>query len=212
ELAHERRVIVPGARRHQVARHHHRLIDVGRPAAFRVELALRHGRHRPAAQHARRRDDLDAVTDAGHGQVAVEERPYDAHQVRVVAQVLGGTAAGDDEAVVLLGLDVLEGDVSRKVVAWALAGDVPAFGPLVKHQGVGALRRAGDDDLVAGLLHAEERVERVEHLGGVADDEQYFGHDDVAPPRAGIAWERGQYTETKAWSERHSNPSKVIPP
>ena len=43
--------------------------------------------------------------------------------------------------------------------------------------GIGTVPLPGHDHLVALFLDAEQRVERVEHLGGVADDEQDLRHE-----------------------------------
>src|SRR5262245_20036989 len=45
---------------------------------------------------------------------------------------------------------------------------------------IDAFRRSGHFDLIALLAQAEERVHRVEHLGGVADDEQDLVHGSAS--------------------------------
>lgn len=167
---------MPGARGDEVARDDDRLIDIGRAAALGVELALGDRRDGSAAQHPRGGEDLDAVADARDGQVAREERPHDAHEIRIVAEVFGRAPAGEDEPLILVGADVLERDVGREVVAGRFAGDVPALGALVQDEVIEPLRRGRDENLVAVFADAIQGVERVQNLGGVADDEQHTAH------------------------------------
>src|SRR5690349_18729299 len=58
-----RGVVVPGAAAHQVAVDDRRLVDVLGSPLFAVELALGDRRYAAALDHARGRQDFDAVAD-----------------------------------------------------------------------------------------------------------------------------------------------------
>ena len=63
--------------------------------------------------------------DGGDGFVFLDEMLDDADQVLVIAEVFGSAATGEEEAHVLFGLDVLEGDGGLEMVALGFLGDVP---------------------------------------------------------------------------------------
>ena len=67
---------------------------------------------------------------------------------------------------------VAEGDVGRQLVAGRLDRDVPVRVPVVLDQVVDPPLGPADVHPVPLLPEAEQGVEGVEHLGGVADDEQ----------------------------------------
>src|SRR5262245_44642608 len=94
------------------------------------------------------------------------------------------------------------------MIAGPLLGDVPALGPLVQHQVVTPLGRAGDVDLVAVLLDAVERVEGVQNLGGVADDEQDLGHGSSL--EAGLCVGEGSISHRRELASKQSRPAPHV--
>ncbi|OPZ69108.1 MAG: hypothetical protein BWY83_02093 [bacterium ADurb.Bin478] len=110
-------------------------------------------------------DNTDGL--AGGGEVL-----RDAHEVVIVADVLGGPPAREDQAEVLLFADVAEGDVAGEVVALGLLGEVPVRRLVVLDEVVEALLGRGDPALVAEFIeeHAYPAVEvpAPAHLAAVA--------------------------------------------
>ena len=98
------------------------------------------------------------MANDGDGFLLVEEMTHDPQQVLVVAQVLGRAAAGDEQAVIVVGIDVPESNSRFDVVAGAFARDIPAGRNLVHHHGVDASVLTGDNSFKAVLLHPEKRV------------------------------------------------------
>src|SRR5262249_48282369 len=121
------------------------------------------------------------------------EVAHRAGQALVVAEILRRPPAREDEPGALLGADVAEGDVGREPVAGRLDRDVPVGVRVVHHQVIGPLRRRRDEDLVAVLADAVQRVKRVEDLGGVADDEQDLDHGAASGAMA-VSCGRRYYT------------------
>ena len=74
------------------------------------------------------------MADGGHRLVGGEEVPGDPNQVGIVAQVFGRPASRQHQRDVVLGLDLLEGDLGLEMIAGAFLGDVPALGQFVDHE------------------------------------------------------------------------------
>ena len=171
---------MPGAAADQVAVDDAGLVDEDAAEGRHVQRAFGHGGHFASAlERARGRHDLHAVAGHGHRLVFLEEVARDAHQVLVVAQILRRAAAREEEAGILLGLHVAEGDIGLDVIRGLFARDVPGYVGVGRHfvgdAVIQARLGAGDDDLEAVLGEAEEGVKRVHHFGAVADGHQDFG-------------------------------------
>src|SRR5690606_9818784 len=95
---------------HEVPVDDRRLIDERRAALLRIELALRHGGDPSPLDAPGRGQDLDAVTDRRDGLLRREEAPRETQEVLVVAKVLGGATARQEEPRVLLGTDIAKAD------------------------------------------------------------------------------------------------------
>ena len=67
--------------------------------------------------HARRSQQLRTVAERGNGLVGLGKVADDVENFGVEAQILGRAAAGNDEAVVARGIDLVECGVEREVVA-----------------------------------------------------------------------------------------------
>src|SRR5687767_7781707 len=66
-VLHEMPVVMEGAAAHEVAIHHARFVHVDSATDFKVELALRHGRHATSADAIGARGDFHAMAHAGAG-------------------------------------------------------------------------------------------------------------------------------------------------
>src|SRR5690348_15674300 len=93
EFANIVRVVVPGAASYEIPVPHTGFVDIRRATEFRIVPALGYSGHAFAANHIGGGDDLDAVTYARHRLAGGEEMPRNAHQVLVIAQILGRASA-----------------------------------------------------------------------------------------------------------------------
>ena len=171
-------VVVEGAATDEVSVDDAGLVDECAAADFEIELALGNGRHSAAFDAVRGGGDLDTVADAGDGHILCEEIFRHADEVFVVADVLGGSSAGEEDAGIFLFFDFREGDVRVDGVALPLFRDRPARLHFVQDHLVLAFFGGGDDGLEAGFNQAVIRVHRVERFRRVADDDENFvtGH------------------------------------
>ena len=100
--------------------------------------------------------------------------PNDLLQVGVVADVLGGPSAGDDERDILIRLHVLEGQIRVPTVARLFGVGVVTGLEVVHHEMELLLTRRGNLHLVALLLQTLVGIEDFERLRRVAGDHQDF--------------------------------------
>lgn len=122
------------------------------------------------------------MADAAYGLVAVKKVAGYANQVWVVADVFGRAPAGEKDSHVLFGHDVAEGDVRLDSIALKLASDVPTFGrDLVQDHIVAAGFRPGHHGRESLFLDAQVGIERIDGLGGIADDDEDFGGHCILP-------------------------------
>ena len=143
---------MPGAAADEVAIAHAAFVDERAAREGNIHGALGDGGDALTADDIGGGDDLNAMADAGDGLVRRKEVPRDGHEVLVVAEILGGAAAGDEQAEILFRLHVGESDVGRHVIAGAFARDVPAGRDFMHDQMVEARLRTGDHDLIACLF------------------------------------------------------------
>ena len=104
-----------------------------------------------------------------HGLLVGEEVSDDSHQIRVIADVLRGPAPREKQSIVIVGIDIPKRDCGFEVVAWLFSGNVPSGRDLVHYQGIDASIRPSDNRLVAVLLDAVDRIERIHRLRSVTD-------------------------------------------
>src|SRR5688572_12469682 len=107
-------------------------------------------------------------------QVLLEKVGADARHVRIAADVLGRTAAGDNQCRVPFRFRLREGEVHWEVSSGPLGVGVPTLLEIVDDQLHLAACRGSDVDLVARLTQAIDRVHRVEILSSVACQNQYL--------------------------------------
>ena len=150
-------------------------VHIDAAADFEVKFALRDGGHAQAFDDVGTGGDLHAVADAGAGLFVIPEPFGDAEEIGVFADVFRGTAAAEEDADVFLRVDVFEGDVGVDAVAFPLLGDGPAGLHFMQHHLVFPLFRRSDDWLVAAFDEAIKRIQGINGLGGVTDDEEDFG-------------------------------------
>src|SRR4051812_4051968 len=131
--AHVMTVVVPGTAADQVAVDDAGLVDEGAAADLEVELAFRHGGHTASAHAIGSRRNLDAMADAGDRLVFGEKVPGDPDQICIVADILGGATAAEENAEIILLVYVGEGDIGVDGVAFPFLGDGPARLHLVQH-------------------------------------------------------------------------------
>ena len=170
------------------------LVHIDAAADFEVELAFGDGGHAQTFDDVGAGRNLDAMADAGAWLLLFPEPLGDAQQVLVFTDVFRGTSAAEEDADVFLGIDVLEGDVGVDAVAFPFLRDRPTGLHFMQHHLVLPLFRRGDDRLVAAFNQAVERVESVNGLGGVTDDEEDFGFGH------GVGWSVGVlFREWRRW-------------
>ncbi|MEY5016181.1 MAG: hypothetical protein RIS92_2539 [Verrucomicrobiota bacterium] len=166
--------VVVGPSAKHVAVDHAGFVDVDAAADFEVELAFGDGCHAEAVNDACAGGDFDAVADAGHRKTFLPEPAGDAEEIFVFADVFRGTSAAEEDADIVLGVDVFKGDIGFNGVALPFFGDGPARFDFVEDHLVAALFGGGDDGLEAGFDEAVKRVEGINGFSGVADDHENF--------------------------------------
>src|SRR5258708_270695 len=98
ELAHPRRVVVPGAGADKIAVHDHLLIEIARTTRLGVETPFLDRRDPASLAPASRGNDLDAGPPRRDWRLPFVRLPHDAKQIGIVAQVLWSAPAGKDDA------------------------------------------------------------------------------------------------------------------
>jgi hypothetical protein len=155
-------------------------VDVDAATDFKVELALGHGRHAKSVNDSGAGGDFDAVANTGHREAFLPEPAGDAKEVFVFADVFRGASATEEDADIVFGFDVFEGDVGLDGVALPFLGDGPARLYLVENHLVSSFFGCGDDGLEAGFDDAVEGVEGIDGFRGIADDDEHFGFIHVS--------------------------------
>src|SRR5258708_17657849 len=114
--------------------------------------------------------DLCGMTDGGDGLVSFGKVMNDFDDARVEAEVFGCTAAGDDEGVIVFGLDLVKSGVESEIVA-ALFG-----------VGLVALEiMDGGADVVAGFFAGAHGVDSVaDHQQRLERDHHFVVFDVIA--------------------------------
>ena len=167
-------VVVEGTARDEIAVDDAGLVDVDAAADLKVEFALRHRRHATPFHAIGPGGNLDAVTDARDRLVVVEKPLRQANEVLVFADVFGGASAGEEDTKIFFGLHLGESEVGLQLIPFPLAGDRPAGTHLMHHHLIESLFRRDHDGLDLRLLEAVERIERVDGLRRVADNNEGF--------------------------------------
>ena len=167
--------VVVGPSAKHVAVDHAGFVDIDAAADFEVELAFGDGCHAEPFDDARACGDFDSVADAGHWKSFFPEPAGDAEEIFVFADVFGGTSATEEDADVVLGVDVFESEIGFYGIALPFFCDGPAWFDFVEDHLVSALFGCGDDGLEAGFDEAVKRVEGIDGFSGVADDHEDFG-------------------------------------
>jgi len=176
EGAHPRRVVGPRACRHHQTVDHYLGVDELRAGRRHVGGKRGVGGGAAAMQDAERRQRERRVAELGHGTRILEEVPDDPLEVRIVAEVLGCPAAGDDEGRVPGRVDLGEGEVGRPRLARLLRVGVEALDEVVYHELEPLPRWRRDLDFVPFLAQALIRIEDLERLRSVAGENEDACH------------------------------------
>ncbi len=107
-----------------------RLVHINAAKLGDIQRAFGDGCQGATLEHARRRQDLDSVTDDAYGLLGLEEMPGDPQQVLIVAELLGRTAPAQEQPEILRRVNVAKCNLGLEVVGGLLAGDVPGNRPL----------------------------------------------------------------------------------
>ena len=121
-------------------------------------------------------EDLDAVADGEDPLLLGVEFADDLEEALVVAEVLGGAAAEDEDGVVVGYIDLVEGDVGGEAVAGALDVGVPAWLEVVHDEVEAADGWGGNGGLPVCLLKAMHGVEGFVGFAGVSGSDEYLWH------------------------------------
>lgn len=175
-------MVRPRAGRHQGAVDDRLGVLEGGAGGLHVQFQGRVRRDAAAAEAVDRRGEQRPVADLGDRLVGVEEGLEDLAELGVVAQILGGPAAGDDDGHVIAGVHLGEGQIGRPGIAGFLGVGVEARLEVVDHE-LELLAGGGRDvDVVALLAEALVGVQDLQGLRGVAgDDEDLRCHVGCAP-------------------------------
>ena len=121
-------------------------------------------------------EDLDPVADGEDPLLLRVEFADDLEQALIVAEVLGGAAAEDEDGVVVADVDVVEGEVGCQTIAGALDVGVPAWLEVVHDEVEAANGWGGNGGLPVCLLKAMHGVERFVGFAGVSGNDEYLWH------------------------------------
>ena len=124
----------PAASTNLDARAHATLVNKLRPSVLDVEVAFRHRGHAVSGDHDGGGDNLGAVAHDRHWLLVFEELTHAADEVSNKTYVLGGAPSFQAQLVVVVTLNVQEGDHQYQLVPRLLASDIPAAGDCVHYQ------------------------------------------------------------------------------
>ena len=172
ELAHPGAVVGPAADGDEGAVDHDIAVDELGPGCADVGLEVGVAGDRLALRAARRDHEQRAVAVGRDRLARLDEVADDRDGLRLVPQVLGRPAAGQDEAVVGRRVDLVEPEVGLDAVAGLLGVGVEAGLEVVDDREEGPLRRGDDVDLPALFLEAVLGVVDLLRLARVAGQEQ----------------------------------------
>ncbi len=176
--ANEMTMVMIGSTANEIAVNDARLVDENAATNLQVKSTLGHSRHATSFYASSGCGDFDAVAYGGNGFIGFKEVLRDADEVPVVTEILRGSAAGEENAEVLVRIDILESDVGLDGVAFELAGDmtVPVGGNFMKDHVVATFFGTGDNGLEAFFDQAIVRIQGVDGFGCFADNNEYFVH------------------------------------
>ena len=154
---------------------HARFIDVDAAADFQIELALCNGCHPQPFDNTRSGWDFDAVTDTGTRFLVFPKPASNSQQVFIFSDIFGCASSAKEDSCVLLGANLLEGDVGFDGISFPFFCNCPARLHLMQHHLVTAFFRCRNHGLVTRFNQAVERIQRVNGFSGVANNDQDFG-------------------------------------
>ena len=122
------------------------------------------------------RQHLYAVADGEDPFFGAVEGAQDVEQGLVVAQILGGAPAKQEDRLVVLDTNLVEGEVGFQTISAAFDVGVPAGLKIVHDQVQAPARGGGHNGLPALLLKAVNRIEGFVGLAAVSGDDEDFRH------------------------------------
>jgi len=96
----------------------------------------------------------------------------DAQQIRILTNVFWRAPSAEENGSILLGSDVLEGDVSLNGVTFPLLGNGPPGFDFVEHHLVAALFRRCDHRFESRLNDSVKGIERIHCFRGIANNDE----------------------------------------
>lgn len=148
--------------------------DVGSAGELNFRSAGRIGIELAALDDAGSSEQLRAVTERGDRFVGLREVANEVENLWVKAKILRGPAAGNDEAVVVRRVDLVEGGIEREVVTAFFGVGLIAFEIVDRGADLIAFLLAGADcvDAVAYHLQGVERNHDLVVLNKIAGEQQ----------------------------------------
>ena len=169
-------IVMVGAAANEVSIDDAGFIDKNTPADLQVEPALWDSSHPPSSDAVCEGWNFDPVTHASDWFVLIKEVPGNSDQILVVADIFGGAPTTEEDAQIIRGVDLAEGDIGIDGVALPFPGNGPSGLNLVENHLVAAFFWSGDHRLEAALDKTVVWVESVDGFGGVTHDDKDLGH------------------------------------
>ena len=151
-------------------------IDENAPADLEIEPTFWHSGHPPASDAVREGRNFDPVTHTADWFIFVKEVPGNSDEILVVADILGGASATEEDAQIIGRVDLAEGDIGVYGIPFPFPGNGPSRPNLVEDHLIAAFFWSGDHRLEAALDKTVVGVESVDGFSGVTDDDKDLGH------------------------------------
>lgn len=142
------------------------------PADFEIEATLWNGGHTTSLDAICPCGNFHAMANACNGLVVVEKPLRHLEEILVLAKVFGSTTAGKKNSKIVFRVDFGKGEIGLNLISFPLLGDGPPRSNFVHHHLVTPLFWRNHHWLNAGLLEAVERIEGIDSLGGIANDNE----------------------------------------
>ena len=184
-------MVMKGPAADEIAIHHAGLVHKNPAAHLDVKAAFGHQPPCGGLDATGAGRNFAPVADAGDRLVVLKKPLRHSDQVGIIADILGRPSPAEENAHVLFGLHVRKGHIRLNRVALPLPGDRPTGLYLVQHHLIQPLRRRRHHRHEAVFLQAVIRIQRIDRLSRVADDDQNFsfldghGGDDKVLRRRG---------------------------
>src|SRR5260370_7334768 len=176
DLAIEERVRLPGLGGDQAPVAHSLLVDERGAGEFGFSAHVPVARHALAGGESGGGQHLYAVADGEDPLAGTVEAAEDLEQRIVVAQILGGAPAQQQDGLVVLDAHLVEANVGFEPIAPAFNIGIPTGLESVHHQVQAAAGGCGQNGLPAFLLEAVDGVESFVGFAAIAGYDEDFRH------------------------------------